>query len=105
MTGRYHFRTGAHDTYIGRSNMNPQETTIAEVFADAGYRTGIFGKWHLGENYPMRAIDQGFQKAVVHGGGGIGQFRRLPSEQLLGSDATVQRPVQESQRILHRCFH
>ena len=48
MTGRYHFRTGAHDTYIGRSNMNPEETTIAEVFADAGYRTGIFGKWHLG---------------------------------------------------------
>ena len=78
MTGRYHFRTGAHDTYIGRSNMNPQETTIAEVFADAGYRTGIFGKWHLGENYPMRAQDQGFQKVVVHGGGGIGQFADYP---------------------------
>ena len=78
MTGRYHFRTGAHDTYIGRSNMNPAETTIAEVFANAGYHTGIFGKWHLGENYPMRAIDQGFQKAVVHGGGGIGQFADYP---------------------------
>ena len=78
MTGRYHFRTGAHDTYIGRSNMNPQETTIAELFADAGYRTGIFGKWHLGENYPMRAQDQGFQKVVVHGGGGIGQFADYP---------------------------
>lgn len=78
MTGRYHFRTGAHDTYIGRSNMNPDETTIAEVFSDAGYRTGIFGKWHLGENYPMRAIDQGFQTAVVHGGGGIGQFADYP---------------------------
>ena len=78
MTGRYHFRTGAHDTYIGRSNMNPQETTIAEVFAGVGYRTGIFGKWHLGENYPMRAQDQGFQKVVVHGGGGIGQFADVP---------------------------
>ena len=78
MTGRYHFRTGAHDTYIGRSNMNPQETTIAEVFASAGYRTGIFGKWHLGENYPMRAQDQGFQQVVVHGGGGIGQFADYP---------------------------
>ena len=78
MTGRYHFRTGAHDTYIGRSNMNPQETTIAEVFADAGYRTGIFGKWHLGENYPMRAQDQGFETVVVHGGGGIGQFADYP---------------------------
>ncbi|GHC45510.1 arylsulfatase [Roseibacillus persicicus] len=78
MTGRYHFRTGAHDTYIGRSNMNPEETTIAEIFADAGYQTGIFGKWHLGENYPMRAQDQGFQKVVVHGGGGIGQFADYP---------------------------
>ncbi|MEO1527036.1 MAG: sulfatase-like hydrolase/transferase [Planctomycetota bacterium] len=78
MTGRYHFRTGAHDTYIGRSNMNPSETTIAEVFADAGYRTGIFGKWHLGENFPMRAQDQGFEKVVVHGGGGIGQFADFP---------------------------
>ena len=78
MTGRYHFGTGAHDTYIGRSNMNPQETTMAEIFAGAGYRTGIFGKWHLGENYPMRAVDQGFQTAVVHGGGGIGQFADYP---------------------------
>ena len=78
MTGRYHFRTGAHDTYIGRSNMKPSETTIAEVFADTGYRTGIFGKWHLGENFPMRAQDQGFEKVVVHGGGGIGQFADFP---------------------------
>lgn len=78
MTGRYHFRTGAHDTYIGRSNMNPQETTIAEVFAGAGYKTAIFGKWHLGENYPLRAIDQGFGHTVVHGGGGIGQFADYP---------------------------
>ena len=43
-----------------------------------GYRTGIFGKWHLGENYPMRAADQGFQKVVVHGGGGVGQFADYP---------------------------
>ena len=78
MTGRYHFRTGAHDTYIGRSNMKPQETTIAEVFAGAGYRAGIFAKWHLGENYPMRAQDQGFQEVVVHGGGGFGQFHINP---------------------------
>ena len=78
MTGRYHFRTGAHDTYVGRSNMKASETTIAEVLAGAGYRTGIFGKWHLGENFPMRAQDQGFKKVVVHGGGGIGQFADYP---------------------------
>ena len=39
----------------------------------AGYRTGIFGKWHLGDNAPLRAIDQGFQEALVIKGGGIGQ--------------------------------
>src|SRR5262249_26015200 len=41
--------------------------------AKAGYRTGIFGKWHLGDNAPLRAIDQGFQEALVLKGGGIGQ--------------------------------
>jgi arylsulfatase A-like enzyme len=73
MTGRYNYRTGIVDTFLGRSMMYPDETTLAEVLGAAGYRTGIFGKWHLGDNYPMRAIDQGFQEALVHRGGGIGQ--------------------------------
>src|SRR5262245_4845122 len=50
MTGRYHLRTGVVDTYLGRSMMRPEETTLAEVLAAAGYRTGIFGKWHLGDH-------------------------------------------------------
>jgi arylsulfatase A-like enzyme len=73
MTGRYNYRTGAIDTYLGRSTMVAEETTLAEMFAAAGYRTGIFGKWHLGDNYPSRPIDQGFAEALVHRGGGIGQ--------------------------------
>jgi arylsulfatase A-like enzyme len=73
LTGRYHYRTGVVDTYLGRSLMHPDETTLAELLAREGYRTGIFGKWHLGDNYPMRPIDQGFQEALVHKGGGIGQ--------------------------------
>ena len=68
MTGRYNYRTGVVDTYAGRSLMNPAETTIAEVLAASGYRTGIFGKWHLGDNAPMRPIDQGFQEALVDQG-------------------------------------
>ncbi|MBM3788540.1 MAG: arylsulfatase [Acidobacteria bacterium] len=73
MTGRYNYRTGVVDTFLGRSLMDPRETTAAEVFAANGYRTGIFGKWHLGDNYPMRAHDQGFQESLVHGGGGLSQ--------------------------------
>lgn len=73
MTGRYNYRTGVVDTYIGRSLMHPDETTLAEVLAAAGYRTGIFGKWHLGDNAPLRPIDQGFQRELVIKGGGLGQ--------------------------------
>ncbi len=78
MTGRYHYRTGVVDTYLGRALMAADETTIAEMLSDEGYRTGIFGKWHLGDNYPMRAIDQGFQEAILHRGGGIGQPSDAP---------------------------
>jgi len=73
MTGRYNYRTGAIDTYRGRAMMDTEEVTLAEYLRDAGYRTGIFGKWHLGDNYPMRPQDQGFQESLVHRGGGIGQ--------------------------------
>ena len=73
LTGRYNYRTGAIDTYLGRAMMYTEEVTLAEMLGAAGYRTGIFGKWHLGDNYPLRAIDQGFQQALVHNGGGIGQ--------------------------------
>ena len=73
LTGRYNYRTGVVDTFLGRSLMHADETTLAEMLSGAGYRTGIFGKWHLGDNYPLRAIDQGFGEALTLNGGGIGQ--------------------------------
>jgi arylsulfatase A-like enzyme len=76
MTGRYNYRTRLVDTFKGRSMMEPEELTIAEALEEAGYKTGIFGKWHLGDNYPLRPTDQGFQEALIHLGGGLGQ----PSE-------------------------
>jgi arylsulfatase/arylsulfatase A len=73
MTGRYNHRTRAIDTYVGRAMMDPGEVTLAEVLSKAGYGTGLFGKWHLGDNYPLRPQDQGFQEVLMHRGGGIGQ--------------------------------
>lgn len=73
MTGKYPQRTGIYDTYNGGAIMASEEVTMAEIFSDNGYQTGIFGKWHLGDNYPYRPTDQGFAHALVHRGGGIGQ--------------------------------
>jgi len=73
MSGRYSTRTGVWHTIMGRSLMDPGEQTMAEVFRANGYRTGMFGKWHLGDNYPLRPQDQGFEHVVWHHGGGVGQ--------------------------------
>ena len=73
MTGRYSLRTGVRDTYNGGAMMAPTEITIAEMLKQANYTTGIFGKWHLGDNYPSRPNDQGFDESLIHLSGGMGQ--------------------------------
>ena len=73
MSGRYSTRTGVWHTIMGRSLMATEEVTLAERFAANGYRTGMFGKWHLGDNAPCRPQDQGFEHVVWHHGGGVGQ--------------------------------
>ncbi|MES2982881.1 MAG: arylsulfatase [Verrucomicrobiota bacterium] len=72
MTGRYSTRTGVWHTINGRSLMKPEEVTLAETFKSNGYATGMIGKWHLGDNYPFRPQDQGFEHTIQHLGGGIG---------------------------------
>jgi len=73
LTGRWHLRTRAFDTYCGRATLDPGEPTIPRTLAAAGYATGCFGKWHLGDNYPSRPMDMGFDESVIHLAGGIGQ--------------------------------
>lgn len=73
LTGLYNYRTGVVDTYLGRSLMRPDVKTLAEHLAGAGYRTGLFGKWHLGDNYPLRPEDRGFQETLWSAGGGLAQ--------------------------------
>ena len=88
LTGRYNYRTRVVDTFAGRAMMEPTEITLAEIMRDNGYRTGIFGKWHLGDCYPTRSIDQGFTRSVVHRGGGIGQ-----SSDPLGAEGKYTNPI------------
>jgi len=73
MTGHYCNRTGVWHTIMGRSLLRKDEVTVADVFSAGGYRTAIFGKWHLGDNYPFRPQDRGFGEVLIHGGGGVGQ--------------------------------
>ncbi len=73
MTGRHPYRTRAIDTYLGRSTIDPGEVTLPEVLQQAGYATGLFGKWHLGDTHPCRPEDKGFAEAFYHLGGGLQQ--------------------------------
>ena len=73
LTGHWTDRTGVWHTVNGRSMLRENEVTIAQMLKDRGYATGIFGKWHLGDNYPYRAEDRGFTEVYRHGGGGVGQ--------------------------------
>ncbi|MDH4202829.1 MAG: arylsulfatase [Phycisphaerae bacterium] len=73
MTGRVPFKNGVTHTIWERERMTLKATTIAEVLKGAGYTTGIFGKWHLGDEDPYQPHNRGFDEAFIHGAGGIGQ--------------------------------
>ncbi len=73
LTGRNCNRNGVWHTIIGASILNEGETTLADVFQKSGYETGMFGKWHLGDNHPFLPHERGFNEAFYHGGGGVGQ--------------------------------
>jgi len=73
LTGRHEFKSGVTHTIDERERLSLKATTLADVLKGAGYTTGIFGKWHLGdepERWPNR---RGFDEMFIHGAGGIGQ--------------------------------
>jgi arylsulfatase A-like enzyme len=73
MTGRHEFRSGVTHTILERERMSLKATTIAQVLKSSGYTTGIFGKWHLGDEAPYQPGRRGFDEVFIHGAGGIGQ--------------------------------
>ncbi|MCG2460261.1 sulfatase [Flavobacteriaceae bacterium F89] len=64
LTGCYPNRLGIHNALMPHSKigLNPDETTIADMLKANGYKTGIFGKWHLGDNPKFMPNNQGFDE-------------------------------------------
>ncbi|MEZ6088493.1 MAG: arylsulfatase [Pirellulaceae bacterium] len=73
MTGRHPMRNGITHTILERERMTLDATTLPQVLGKQGYRSGIFGKWHLGDEDPYQPQSRGFDEAFIHGAGGIGQ--------------------------------
>ncbi|MGY6648419.1 arylsulfatase [Wenyingzhuangia sp. IMCC45574] len=74
MSGRHEFRNGVTGTVRERELLDIEATLFPELLKKAGYRTGIFGKWHLGDIKEYRPMQRGFTESLIHGAGGIGQF-------------------------------
>jgi len=73
MTGRHEFRSGVTHTILERERMALTAATLPELLRRAGYATGIFGKWHLGDEDDYLPERRGFDEVYIHGAGGIGQ--------------------------------
>jgi len=73
LTGRHEFKNGITHTIQERERLTLKATTLAQVLKTAGYTTGIFGKWHLGDEPDHWPSARGFDEMFIHGAGGIGQ--------------------------------
>ena len=74
MTGRDALDNGATMVCMGRSMIREELPTMADIFRMSGYQTAHFGKWHLGDSYPYRPQDRGFDETVHHSAWGIGSI-------------------------------
>ncbi len=72
-TGRHEFKNGVTHTILERERLTLDATTLAQVLKQSGYTTGVFGKWHLGDEAEYQPNRRGFDEVYIHGGGGIGQ--------------------------------
>lgn len=73
MTGRDAFRTGVTDVFGDACEMATDELTLAEALKSAGYATGLFGKWHLGEAPERQPHRRGFDEFLGCLGVGLGK--------------------------------
>lgn len=73
LTGRHEFKSGVTHTILERERLSLKATTLAQMLRSSGYTTGIFGKWHLGDEEAYQPEHRGFDETFIHGAGGIGQ--------------------------------
>lgn len=73
MSGRHPMKSGITHTILERERMALSTVTLPQVLAKAGYKSGIFGKWHLGDEEEYQPGNRGFDEVFIHGAGGIGQ--------------------------------
>jgi arylsulfatase len=73
MTARHPFKNGITHTILERERMTLDATTLPQILKRAGYSSGIFGKWHLGDEPEYQPDSRGFDEVFIHGAGGIGQ--------------------------------
>ena len=73
LTGRHEFRSGITHTIEERERLAPDAITLADILKASGYTTGIFGKWHLGDQPDYWPTKRGYSEMFIHGAGGIGQ--------------------------------
>ncbi len=74
MSGRHEFKNGVTHTILERERMTLKTFTLPQMLKTVGYTSGIFGKWHLGDEAAYRPESRGFDEVYTHGGGGIGQI-------------------------------
>ena len=74
MSGRHEFEVGVTHTILQRDRLAPEVVTVAEALRRTGYATGLFGKWHLGEEEAYLPQNRGFDEVLMHGSGAISQF-------------------------------
>ena len=78
MTGQHPFKVGVTHTILRRERPTLDAVMLPEILKGTDYKTGIFGKWHLGDEEPYQPQSRGFDEVFIHGSGGIGQRRDVP---------------------------
>jgi len=73
MSGRHEFKNGVTHTILERERMSLKSYTLPQMLKTVGYTSGIFGKWHLGDELAYHPENRGFDEVFIHGCGGIGQ--------------------------------